>query len=121
MLLYGIGIFLVEPAEQEADKGLLEQITMSVRHVMRRLASPAFGRGFASVAQQEMPTKIKVANVAVACVCVGFIGSVYGYSVLKMKQQGDDISEEIEQHEALMKAASKAPSVAAAAPSTQTK
>ncbi len=39
-------------------------------------------------------------NGAVAVCCFTFIGAVYTYSVTKMKQSGDDISEEILLHEA---------------------
>jgi hypothetical protein len=54
--------------------------------------------------QIVLTTKQKLGNVAIATLCCSFIGSVYGYSIMKMKSAGDDVSEEIALHEATMKA-----------------
>lgn len=47
-------------------------------------------------------------NVAVGGTCVCFIGSVYSYSMYKMKQGGEEVADEIALHEANMAAAKAA-------------
>jgi len=73
-----------------------------------RAATPALrtamSRPFAYNSQVQLTFKQKMGNVAVATLCISFIGTVYGFSINKMKTAGDDVSEEIALHEATMKA-----------------
>jgi len=59
-------------------------------------------------------------NGLIAAGCLGFIGSVYTYSVTKMRTAGDDISEEIALHEATVLAARRGPEPKKEAPPTAT-
>jgi len=61
---------------------------------------------------QEVPQRTKLWNFAVAGVCCSFIGSVYYFSVTKLKKGSEDIAMEIELHEANLTAARKAKNTA---------
>ena len=56
----------------------------------------------------QVPTKTKMWNAAVGGTCLCFIGSVYSYSMYKMKQGGEEVADEIALHEANMAAAKAA-------------
>ena len=56
----------------------------------------------------SVPGKTKMWNVAVGGTCMLFIGSVFSYSMYKMKQGGEEVADEIALHEANLAAAQAA-------------
>ena len=71
---------------------------------LKRATTPALRLRRTYNSKVALTTKQQFSNVAIASVCCSFIGGVYYYSISKMKDAGDDVSEEIALHEATMRA-----------------